>query len=202
MNATRELPAGYTLKTAFDLSRSQRLMLAVNALGLLLLGVAVALFTSLLALLRPDEAGQVFDIAVNSVPDLVTILAALLLVTVVMVLVHEGLHGLFFWLVAGAKPRYGFRGMYAFAAAPEWYIPRNRYLWVGLAPLVIISGVGTALMAVAPVGLLRLLYLLLVFNFSGAVGDLMVVFWLLRQPASILAQDYGDGVRVFAPGQL
>ncbi|MBD2257723.1 hypothetical protein [Pseudanabaena sp. FACHB-2040] len=34
------------------------------------------------------------------------------------------------------------QGVYAFAAAPKWYILRNQHLVITLAPLVLITGAG------------------------------------------------------------
>ena len=59
--------------------------------------------------------------------------------------VHELIHGLFFWLFTGSAPRYGLGLSYAYAAAPDWYIPRRKYQVTGLAPVVII-GLGCLLL--------------------------------------------------------
>ena len=37
-------------------------------------------------------------------------------------------------------------------------------------------------------------------NGSGAVGDLAVFFWLMRQPSTCLAYDIGEAVTLYLPG--
>jgi hypothetical protein len=45
------------------------------------------------------------------------------------------------------------------------------------------------------------LYLFVLLNAVGAVGDLLVTAWLLRYPSTALAQDVGDAMTVFAPAE-
>ncbi len=76
-------------------------------------------------------------------------------------------------------PLFGLRGLYAFAAAPGWYIPRNPYLWIGLSPLVLISIFGLLLVPLIPQSVLFAWLFGLTYNAAGAAGDLYFVFWLL-----------------------
>jgi hypothetical protein len=110
-------------------------------------------------------------------------------VTVLMALIHESIHGLFFWLVTRQRPAFGFRGPYAFAAAPSCLIPRDRYLVVGLAPLVLMSLIGLALLLVIPAEAIPVVALILVFNGAGSAGDIFVVAWLLTRPRGTLVYD-------------
>ncbi len=114
-----------------------------------------------------------------------------------MVLVHEAIHGLCFWLTIGSRPTFGFRGLYAFAAAPGWYISSGHYMTIALAPLVAVTVAGLALLLVAPVAAIPALFLFVVVNAAGAIGDILVVLWLLTRPPATLVQDSGDAVTVF-----
>jgi hypothetical protein len=131
--------------------------------------------------------------------ELLSVLAGLAIVTVAVVLTHEGLHGLSFWLVTGRPPRFGLRGLYAYAGAPGWYIPRDRYLPIALAPLTAITLAGLALLTVAPARAIPAVVVAVALNASGAVGDLAVVVWLLRGPRSTLVQDSGEAVTLYRP---
>ncbi len=59
-------------------------------------------------------------------------LAYLLGVLIVTLVLHELVHGLCFWSFTRDRPRFGWKLIYAYAAAPGWYLPRGRYLTVAL----------------------------------------------------------------------
>ncbi len=92
---------------------------------------------------------------------------------------------------------FGFKGAYAYAAAPGWFIPRNPYLWIGLSPLVVLSLTGFVLITVLPVNWLLPIMIGLIFNAVGSVGDLYVVFWLFLKPATVYIQDQGDAINIY-----
>jgi hypothetical protein len=196
---TQVPPESYELKGSVDLSRDKKLALITNIVGTVLLVFFGWFFFSLLRLIRPDYVNAL-NLLISGLGDVLKVIGALLAITLVMVVLHEGLHGLVFWLITRHRPSFGFRGYYAFAAAPGWYIPRNPYLLVSLAPFVLISVIGLGLMAVVPDGFIPPLLLLVSMNGAGAVGDLMVAGWLLVKPAYFMVQDYGDGVRLYGPG--
>lgn len=110
-----------------------------------------------------------------------------------MIILHEAVHGLAFWLFTGKHPKFGFKVFYAYAASPEGvYLPRQQYFMVALAPLVILTLVGIVLIPIMPLLALPTLVFFLISNSAGSVGDLWVVGWLLREPREILLQDQGD----------
>jgi hypothetical protein len=126
---------------------------------------------------------------------------AVLVLTFLMIVVHELIHGLFFWLFTRERPTFGFKGAYAYAAAPDWYMPRNQYAIVGLAPLVLMTLAGLVLLPVIPVWAIPALLFVVVTNAAGAVGDIAVVGWLLLQPRATLVNDIGDAVTLYRPTQ-
>ena len=68
----------------------------------------------------------------------------------VVFVLHEAVHGLFFWLYTRDRPRFGFKGWYLYASAPGWYLSRNRFLVVGLSPLVTMTAAALGLAMVVP----------------------------------------------------
>jgi hypothetical protein len=111
---------------------------------------------------------------------------------------HELIHGFFFWLFTKETPRYGFKGYYAFASAPKWYLLKKQYLVTALAPLVSLSILAVVgLVLTSPSWALVWLWVF-VFNTSGSVGDLWVVWTILRSPAEVLIRDAGDMVEIFS----
>ena len=137
----------------------------------------------------------------SSLSGILQAILAVVVVTAVMIVLHEAVHGVGFWIFTRTMPVFAFKGVYAYAAAPAWYLPKAQYLLVALAPLVVLSLLGVALMLVVPTGGFIILLLFLVSNASGAVGDLWVVGWLLRQPSKCYANDRGDAVTLFLEDQ-
>jgi hypothetical protein len=119
------------------------------------------------------------------------------LVVFLMIVVHEGIHGICFWYLTGGKPKFGFKGLYAYAAVPDWYLPRHTYFVVALAPLVVVTTVGILLMPFVALELLPFLLLWLVSNFAGSIGDVAVVIFLLRKPSTVYINDFGDGISIY-----
>ncbi len=115
---------------------------------------------------------------------------------VVMIVVHEAIHGLVFALWGG-KPYFGAKLPVAFfCGAKNQIFRRNAYVVVGLAPLVVITVAGIVLTLVAP-GLAAYVLLGTVGNVSGAAGDVWAVLRILRQPVHVLVEDTDSGYRVW-----
>jgi hypothetical protein len=84
-----------------------------------------------------------------------------------------------------------------YCSAHDQLFPRNYYIVVGLAPFVIITLLAILFTITAPI-LASYGLLAWISNFSGAVGDLMAVRWLLHQPRDVLVEDTETGCRVWA----
>ncbi|MFZ3079055.1 MAG: DUF3267 domain-containing protein [Bellilinea sp.] len=197
MNALQTLPENYQLSAGLNM-KNLGLQLKMNIAGFFLLVLFGWLFTAVAVYLRPDDAATFLLLKWEGVSGILTIVIVLALMFVTIV-AHEGIHGLGFILLAKAHPIFAFRGVYAYAAAPDWFIPRDSYLVIGLAPFVGISLVGVALMEIVPAAWIAPLVLVCVVNATGAVGDLWVAVLLLRQPQEALSNDTGDEIKIYAP---
>jgi hypothetical protein len=200
MPVTRTLPANYQKIGTLDVSQNERLLLQLNLVGLLIMGIAGWLIFRFAAWLRPSDLA----VALNRLQARTPLAAAVLIAAVVIlfifhIIVHEAIHGVFFWLFTRSRPRFAFRWAYAYAAAPEWYIPRNPFFITTLSPFVLITLAGLLLIALAPPAWVLPTWFVVSMNAGGAVGDLAVGGWLLRLPPTCLAQDRGDAVTLFLP---
>ena len=119
-----------------------------------------------------------------------------------MIVLHEGLHGLLFWLFSHARPTFGVGWVYAYAAAPDWYFPRNQFVIIAIAPLVGITALGLLLMGSLPLVALPTLLFLLIFNGAGSAGDLYAMVTSLFYPADILVNDQGDQFTIYGDPDL
>lgn len=197
MKPTKTLPPQYQHKGILDLSNNRRLALVLNVSGLLLFLLAALFFIQAAVFLRQDNG---MNITFDSGFSLLLALLACLLVLLLTIVVHEAIHGLIFWLLTKEKPTFGFKGFYAYAAVPDWYLPRSPFFVAALGPLVLVTAVGLLLVPVVPQTMLPFLLSWLVFNTAGSVGDVAVVIWLLRQPHATYVNDFGDGIAIYHRG--
>ncbi len=192
--AQRAVDAGQVQRLlAWDALAPEHLReLAQLSLSLLLGGIA--LFVGLNLLVYRLETGKTSGSV--SWPLIFLLVATNLLAYILVLALHEGVHGLMFALFGG-RPTFGTRLPFAlYCGAPNQLFTRNAYLAVGLAPLVLISLAGIALIILAP-GLAPYVQLGLIGNFSGAAGDGWAAQVLLRQPPTALVQDTATGFEIY-----
>lgn len=114
---------------------------------------------------------------------------------------HEMLHGLVMRSF-GACPMYG--AAMAARVLPVFYCTANghrftrlQYAAAALAPVVLISLIGGALVVLAPFG--YWLVIPLGLHFGGSTGDLWALGLILRQPRGTLIEDLKAGVVFHRP---
>jgi hypothetical protein len=199
VKATRALPTHYLLTGEVTLKGNSRLLILLNVLAIPWFSACAAFFIFMASRLAPRDAASGAARGETITMSALTIVLVWALATIILVLMlHELTHGVFFWLFTGSRPRFGFKGAYAYAAAPGWYIPRPQFLIIGLAPLILLSLVGISLLAIASGPYVLALVLGLIMNAAGAIGDLYMVARLLFAPRGTLIEDVGDTVRWFA----
>jgi hypothetical protein len=106
--------------------------------------------------------------------------------------IHEIIHGLAFafW---GGKPHFGAKLPFAlYCGARQQLFRRNHYLVIGLAPLVVITLAGILFTFLAP-SLAAYTLLATAGNISGAAGDLLVAWRVLRLSENALIEDTETG---------
>jgi hypothetical protein len=197
MHAVTTLPSGYRSSRTITLAHNSGLFIGLNLAGFVLFVAFGLLFLFLAAHLSPaftmNGSGTLSGWGLLIIPG---VLIASFPFTMI---VHELIHGLFFWIFTRKRPSYGFKGLYAYAAAPDFYIPRNQFILIGLAPFVVMSLVGIALLPFTSLGVALTIVLILTMNAAGAVGDFYVVGVLLAQAPSTMIRDFGDGMAFYRP---
>ena len=200
MKPLRELPETYRPAGTLDLSKDRKALLLLNLLAFVVILAMWSFFMRLVEWMRPDAAVEGLALSINGLGDMVKYVALILVLTGVMLTLHEAIHGFFFWLFTRSRPRFALKLAYAYAAAPDWYLPRNQYLVTALSPLIGITLVCVLLVAVLPPAWFWAVGFILIFNASGAVGDLWVAGWLLTMPSDTYARDSGDSVTLYRRG--
>ncbi|HMB22861.1 MAG TPA: DUF3267 domain-containing protein [Anaerolineales bacterium] len=192
ISATRTLPDGYRQTDEIDLSKNKRLSILLSLGAVIVFIPCLILLGWFLGWARPDLTTGTFTFML----DLVKLFSFFVSV-VLMLLVHEAIHGFFFWVFTRSKPLFALRPLYAYAAAPDWYIPTHQYLIVALAPLVLIDILGLLAILVLPASWTFIPAFLVALNTAGSVGDMYIVARLLRLSSGSLAKDAGDSVSFF-----
>ncbi len=199
MPATLHLPEGYRPVGTLNLTKNLRLLVYLNVAGAVLLVGFYYVFIRAALWMRPEAARQGLSGGSLNLSGMLVLLLAVIGVYAAVIVLHEATHGIFMFWFTHSRPVFAFRGYYAYAAAPGWYFPRGQYMLVSLAPLVLLSLLGLVVLAFVPAGWFLAVISFIAFNGSGAVGDLAVFFWLLRQPSTCLAFDVGDAVTLYLP---
>ncbi len=197
--ALKTLPPHYELHGTLDLSKNKLVAIGLNivAAGFFpLFGWMALLF---LSTVRPDTGSIIFEVGsrLEAVGTWGAI-AVLIVLQIVMIILHELAHGLFFWYFTRERPVFGLKLPYAaYAAAPDWYLPRNQHFVVGLAPFVLITLTGIMLLPIIPARAVPTILFVIVSNAAGAVGDFWMVVWLLNQPRESLVRDTGSAITIY-----
>ncbi len=174
------LPEGYQQAYALDLKEDKKLMILVNLYAFIPLIPFVVIYFWLIA---PEMTYLEFN---NwDFPHFI-------LQMILMMIVHELIHGIFFKLGTKEKVRYQFHGIYASASVKGIYFYKHHYLVVGLAPFVILTIVYSLLLLIP--GQFIFWYIILAMHTSACIGDFYVTLKLLKYPADTLIEDYGVGM--------
>jgi hypothetical protein len=197
LQPTKILPEGYSQAGILDLSSNRPVLIWLNIAGLGLFFLFGWIFLQILIMLRPLDVSEGLVVNLSNPVSIVLSCIVFILLNILMIILHEAAHGVFFWAFTRSCPEFAFRGLYAYAALPDWYLPRNMYLVTCLAPLVLISLAGILLLVFVPSKFFWSILVLMTLNASGAAGDFLVAAWLLLQPPTCLANDRGDAFSLF-----
>jgi hypothetical protein len=188
--STQTLPNGYTQTGEVNLKKDKRLTILLNLVALIVTALLFYLLPIFGTMIRSDT---------TSISGIISISTIMLVIglTVSVLIVHELIHGFFFWLFSGSRPVFALRPLYAYAGAPGWYFSKRQFAIIALGPLVIVGALGLLLMLLGPVSWLVMIAFLLALNTGGAVGDLFVFVRLLKCSPTSFTNDTGEVVTFF-----
>lgn len=193
MNPTKTIPEAYMLAWSVNMKTDTRLNWFLQLLGMVWFIIVGLSLWPVIAVMRPDFS---LTITLDLTGGFIVIIWTLLTIFVTLIL-HELIHGFFFWLFTREMPRFGIQLGYAYAAAPDWYFPKGKYLIVALAPLVVLTVAGMVAIALAPAIWLATLLLSIVFNAGGAIGDMYICMRIAREAQDLWIKDKGDAFEVY-----
>jgi hypothetical protein len=183
--STKTLPEGYVQSGEINLKKNKRLAIALNISALFIGVIIFIVLSSFAALIRPGLMNTSGIITVGG-------MVALIVAVVLLMTIHELIHGFFFWVFTRNKPVFAIRLFYAYAGAPDWYIPTRQFMIIALGPLVIIGVMGMLLMLLVPESWVLMIAIMVALNTGGSIGDLLVFTRLIKLSPTSLANDTGD----------
>jgi hypothetical protein len=186
-NSTKTLPEGYTQSGEINLKKNKKLAIILNIVAVFVAVPSFFLLSSLATLVRPSLLN--LSGTAISAGGVMVILAAVL---VLFMTIHELIHGFFFWVFTRSRPVFALHMFYAYAGAPDWYIPARQFMVVALAPLVVIGAMGILLMLLVPESWVLFIAFAVALNTGGSAGDLLVFSRLIKISPTSLANDTGD----------
>ena len=190
MKAYSALPEGYSEIFSLDLQKNKKANITVNLLAVIigvLMIVPMHFYIPITELFSYEQGESLFLIR----------FFALLILSIVYIVLHEMVHGIAMKICGTKKVKYGFVGQYAFAGSEDYY-NKKAYIFIALAPIIFWGIVLLIVQLFVPAEWFWIIYLIQVFNISGAAGDLYVTVLFSRMPKDILIYDYGVGMSVFS----
>lgn len=112
------------------------------------------------------------------------ILIGLLLVAVTVIAAHECTHGLLLWLFTRERPNLGIQFPGVGVEAPDWYLPRNLLMMIGIAPLILLTLIGLVLLFTVSPNIIGTVAIGITINIVGAYMDIAVVMYAYLLPKS------------------
>lgn len=193
------LPEGFIQTGEFNLKKNTRMMILLNIAGFILLIAAIGILQSYTLMVRQGYGGTVLSFEVNSLTQVGLFILYMVIDFILLVILHEGIHGICFWLFTRRRPVFALGPGYAYAAAPDVFIRKNPYLITATSPLILLTLLGMVLIPFVSDNLLFHVSFITIMNIAGAVGDLWVFGGLLFKREPVLICDSGDCVAVFQP---
>ena len=207
MKVNDSLPSNYSRYTILEPSKNSKFLIGATVTGVALLLIVGWLLVIFVNALRPSALdGMRFNNLFSStatgisfvIPPAFFRIIGLALITVLIV--HEFVHGLFYWLLSNRRPKFGFQGLLPYAAAPSSiYFPRNQFLIIGLSPLILLTSLGLLLILIVPIPFVPFLLFFIAFNAAGATSDLIMVIQLMPFSPDTMMEDKSSGLIIYGP---
>ena len=209
MKTTSSLPYNYSKYTLLEPSKHPIFIIGAVVTGIALLLIFGWLAVLFVNTLRPSalDGMRLPDLFVSTTTGISLAIPAALfrnfaIALIAVLFIHELVHGLCYWLFSRQRPKFGFQGLFPYAAAPVGiYFPRKQFIAIGLAPLVLLTVIGLLLMMIVPIVLVPFFLFLVAFNAAGAAGDLIMVIQLMLFNSDVLMEDNDAGVIIYGPNR-
>ena len=194
MKAISNLPQGYKNIYTLNLKKDKKTSLFVNLFSILIVILMIVPMHFVVPIF------SFFDMSEGLKKYLIRFITWFVL-SILYLILHELVHGIAMKICGTKKVKYGYTGLYAFAGSDDYYDKRS-YIFIALAPIVFWGIVLAVINPFVPTKWFWVVYLIQVFNISGAAGDLFVTFKFLHFPKDILIKDSGLEMAVYSKSDI
>lgn len=183
-----------TLLKEYNLIGNKKLSLWINIATIPLLFFFI-LFFSLATILfsGASDFGSTFSFGDDFFRGYILVFGSYFL----LIILHELIHGLFFKVFnKEGKVKFGFKNGFAYATSPDSFYSKAQFIWICLAPFILIS---SALILLFAFNVTSAAFFIIVASMHAAscVGDFYWVMLLFNRPNTILVQDTETGMSVY-----
>jgi hypothetical protein len=191
LKALKKSNVNFMYNETIDFSKNRKLALAVNLLGILSFPVFYIIIFYLLKILTGSAANDLLYYWKSFGRHSLIYSAVFIIALLFLLVLHEFIHAVLFYLFTGEKPVYGFKGIYGYAGSPDWYLKKSYYLIVGLSPFILISVSGLIIQLLIPSVYSSIIVILLTTHAAGCIGDIWVSIKLIGKPEETYINDSG-----------
>jgi hypothetical protein len=121
---------------------------------------------------------------------------------IIMIVLHECIHGLTLWISTRKFPPFGISltgSVYVNAAG--WFLPRLHMLIMLLSPFLLLSMIGIIFLSFSSGEFFRTTLWIVILNAAGSINDLAVAGWLFFQPDTALIENTGQALTIYRQGE-
>ena len=190
MKATQTLPPTYVPYTAFRPSQWRRTHWVIWICGIALAALSFSFLSRLAESIRPEFQPSRPQFEMLSLERLQSILVLALILMIVFA-VHELIHALCLRYFTGRFPILVAGAGGLAVRLSDWYVPRDQFLVINLAPFGILSLVGILLLPVVPQWYVSFAVFFTAMNIAGSIADLITSAYLSLHPPSIYVEPEG-----------
>lgn len=190
MKAIQDLPVDYKKNYSVNFQKDKKTMMIVNGLAILI--VILMIVPANLYIPISSFFSMEFGFIVY-----ITKIIVLLTGSIIYMVLHELIHGITMKYFGTKKVKYGFTGLYAFAASDDYY-DKKSYIVIALAPVVVFLFVFLIITIIVNRNWFWVAYMLQVINISGAAGDFFVTYKFYKMPKDLLVKDNGISMDIYS----
>jgi hypothetical protein len=192
--ATKVLPHTYTLHRHIDETKYKKAVWVVILIGGLVFWISFILFNRLAGILRP-EYPIVEQLQFRMSTERLIALLHILLPVAFVLLLHECIHAVLLWLYTKERPALivTLKGIGGIAVRmPSWYLSRDAFLTVNLAPVSLMTLAVPFLILILPRAAIGTLVFCAALNLAGSLSDIVSSIYIFSFPATIYLNTNGQ----------
>jgi hypothetical protein len=190
MQVTKSLSPEYELYERVRVDKWKSIRLVQLFIGVVILWVSYKLLHLFALFLRPEYQPKPPQIQSLSL-ELFILIFSIAIPTIIVLSIHEFIHALILKIYTGQWPRVKASWDGISVQNPKWYIPRNHFLLISLAPVFILTNLGLLLIPFIPQKHISLLVFLVSINIGASYADITSSTYLFLHSPFIYVETKG-----------